>query len=135
MAAKLRSATFTWLEVLLMAFNATKLTADAALDANYDEKRVLQLLAARPSYCNWTRRESAPSRELFCSGACLPPPFPSHGHTGKTGRHAASAARSPNCAAALLFLAQAFRHPARTEWVCENDCIDGIKITHGHAQL
>ena len=59
MAAKLRSATFTWLEVLLMAFNATKLTADAALDANYDEKRVLQLLAARPSYmhCNWTRRD------------------------------------------------------------------------------
>ena len=42
------------------------------------EKRVLQLLAARPSYCNWTHRGGAQNRFLAAETHILPPPVPLH---------------------------------------------------------
>ena len=63
---------------LVMAFNARKLTADAAAMQTRREKRVLQLLAARPSYCNWTHRGGAQNRFLAAETHILPPPVPLH---------------------------------------------------------
>ena len=42
------------------------------------KKRVLQLLAARPSYCNWTHRKSAQNQFLAAGTHSHPPPIPLH---------------------------------------------------------
>ena len=69
-------------------------------------------------------RESAQNRDLLGWGAYLPPPFPSHGRAGKTDRQAASAARSPDCAVALVVLAHAYLHGKCRGRVHENDDIE-----------
>ena len=68
---------------------------------------------------------------ILAMGLLLPP----YGRRDPAARHVAYAARSPNCAAAILALAQASLHEKSLERICENDCIDDIKITHRHAQV
>ena len=58
--------------------HAVKPTCRLAICCWRREKRVLQLLAARPSYCNWTHRESAQNQFFGCWDAYLPPPIPLH---------------------------------------------------------
>ena len=58
--------------------HAVKPTCRLAICCWRREKRVLQLLAARPSYCNWTHRERAQNRFFWLLRRILPPPIPLH---------------------------------------------------------
>ena len=107
-----------------MALNAKKRTADNAArckhdgGGHHDDGIIFGTLHA-PKSC-----ESVAISFLAGSEAYSPPPFPSHGRAGKTARQTASAARSPDCAVALVVLAHAYLHAESRGRIHQNDDID-----------
>jgi hypothetical protein len=66
--------------------HAVKPTCRLAICCWRREKRVLQLLAARPSYCNWTHRERAQNRFFWLLRRIFTPPNPSPPSSTSCGR-------------------------------------------------